>query len=59
MDKFAYIQMHTLRYGHEEWRGHPYALNLRGRPRIGTPDNNIRMQPRQKRVHSFVVREYQ
>jgi len=26
------------RSGHKEWRGHPYALDLRGRPRkYGTP----------------------
>jgi len=26
-------------YRNKEWRGHPYALNLRGGPeKIGTPD---------------------
>ena len=26
------------KFGHKEWRGHPYALDLRGRPRkFGTP----------------------
>ena len=29
--------------GHKEWRGHPYALYLRGRPRNWNPYHHIRM----------------
>ena len=48
-----------MRYGHRKWRGHPYALNLRGEPRKLEPLLSNKNAPRHKRVHSIIqiVRE--
>lgn len=40
--------------GHKEWRGHSYALNLRGEPRKMEPLLSNKNAPRHKRVHSII-----
>jgi len=42
------------KFGHKEWRGHPYALNLRGEPRKLEPLLSNKNAPRHKRVHSII-----
>ena len=38
------IGLPLVTVGTQEWRGHPYALDLRGRrEKFGTPHFNIRM----------------
>ena len=39
--------------GHKEWRGHSYALYLRGAPGKLEPLPTYKNAPRQKRVHSY------
>ena len=43
--------------GHRKWRGHPYALYLRGGPRNWNPCNIIRMLPRQNAGITMLQRE--
>ena len=45
--------MQTLQ--HKEWRGHSYALYLRGERRNLEPLQQIRMLPRHKRVHCYML----
>ena len=42
--------MQRLRYGHGKWRGHSYALNLRGGHRNLEPLSTYKNAPRHKGV---------
>lgn len=42
---------------HKEWRGHSYALYLRGGPENWNPCSHIRMLPRQSVVHSYICKQ--
>ena len=39
---------------HKEWRGHSYALYLRGAPGKMEPLPTYKNAPRQRRVHSYI-----
>ena len=49
--------MDALSIRHKEWRGHSYALNLRGAPEKMEPLYSYKNAPRHKRVHSL-MQEY-
>ena len=44
-----------IRKEHKEWRGHSYALNLRGGPRNWNPCQHIRMLHAKSVLHSIIV----